>query len=878
MRNLLFIVLIIFGSFFSKAQFIKKGDNVKGHIVFQEIKPVEYNYYQIDINGLKNRLADAPKRFSGEVSRVSLRMPVDFQGHEDVFTMYETQYMEEGLAAKYPNYKTYVGSSKSGRKLYITLTPFESNFVVLQPDKATYLIKPYTDSNTFIGFHIDKQIDEHFDFMCETEGEIFHRDMPSGARFDDRILRKYRYAISTTGEFSQYTWQRLGVSNSASDADKKAAVISALLTAVSRINSVYETDMSMSFTLVNNNDLIVYLDASTDPFNNSTTNMSSLLGANQNTVDANIGQSNYDVSQVWCQGVLQGLAMLGVVCTNSKASGAVRGPQPETDRFIISVASHEMGHQFGATHTFSNSCGGNRTLQTAFESGSGATIMAYAGICPPNLQNWTYDRFYKASIQQFRQNLSTTGTCAQEINLTNQPPVVNAGVDKYIPKQTPFVLTADASDPDGDALTYAWEELDQMDPNEVNPPSPTWQQGPMFRPFEVSNKPYRYFPRLDSILANRLSTTWEVLPAVERILHFAVTVRDNNIEGGQVKYDEIFLGVRNDAGPFEVTSQQTVETWQPGENRTVTWNVAGTDGGNVNCSHVDVILSLDGGQTFTDTLAANVPNNGSATFVVPNINTPQGRIMVKARDNYFFSLSQAQVMIGNYQQQCYTFSSNPSLPIPDNDTNGTADTLHVNDHWFIQDINVGVNITHAYVRDLKVELEGPDGTNVVLWDHNCGGQDNLVLTFDDQGNNLNCNQLTGNLKPVQALSAFSGKYSDGDWILKVSDNQSPDAGTLNSWQLQICYLVGVDKKSFKNVKIYPNPARDLLHIEIPDADAQMRLKLVDLTGRIIFEKNYNHTSGAFIQNIPVSNYQTGYYILSVEGENRIYKTNILINN
>jgi len=869
MRKKLFYLLLLFG--------VMQGFGQKK--IFNEPMPDQYTFFNLAHSLNYGALASAPDRFSDELSTVYITMPVNDKGENESFQIYRTHYLEKSLEKKYPALQTFVGKSSSGKTAYITLTPYFSSAVILRPGEPTFLIKQYDDQK-WIGFaYVDQKVPG--DFICQTdETDIsFEPGTVSEARpsYDDRILRKYKYAISTTGEFSGYHLNRLGIPSTASDYEKKQAVLGALTEAVTRMNSVYERDFAISLQIVSNNDNVIYLDPDNDPFDNYASDMSMLIYTNHRVLNDNIGSSNYDVGQVWCYGQLQGLARLGVVCDDGgKGMGAVRGEYPETDRFIISVASHELGHQYGAFHVFYNSCGGNRSDDHAVEPGSGTTIMAYAGICPPNIQYYTDDRFNAISIADFEYFLNITGSCSQNISLTNSAPVVEAGLGRYIPQQTPFWLTAVANDADDDVLTYTWDEQDIPDHNYSTPPQSTWRTGPLFRPYPVQTENYRTFPLMDSLLviAPETSTRWEVLPEVTRLIRFRVTVRDNNPEGGQIAQDNITLGIDTTAGPFRVTSQTTPETWYPGDSITITWDVAGTDQGQVNCQFVDIIMALDG-RNFVDTLASVLPNNGIYRGVVPDhFHSPQARFIVKAHNNYFFALNAAPITIGDYEVSCgHNYTTAAGLAIPDNDPRGITDTLYIAENKSIADVNLYVNISHTWVGDLTIELISPRGTSVVVWENTCSDNENLNVVFDDEGADIVCSNLTGNIKPINPLQIFDGEYTEGNWIIKISDNADQDTGTLNEWGLEFCYQeLGAETSLWEGVNVYPVPVKDFVNITWPRTSGEsVRIAIYDMNGRLIKDVIVEDgTTG--MKKLDASEWAAGNYIIKLSQGNKIYHT------
>src|SRR5690606_25468365 len=206
--------------------------------------------------------------------------------------------------------------------------------------------------------------------------------------------------------------------------------------------------------------------------------------------------------------------------------------------FDIDFVSHELGHQFGANHTWSFESEG--TLVQA-EPGSGSTIMGYAGIS--GNQNVTLhgeDYFHYYSIFQILEYIGTTG-CGQSIPIVNTPPQITPLAGYTIPKSTAFILTGNATDVDMDnILTYNWEQINNGVVTQ-NSFGPTNVSGANFRSLRPTITPSRYFPRLSSIVTGNLTqtnpntnNTWETVSDVARELDFALTVRDNGLGGGQV--------------------------------------------------------------------------------------------------------------------------------------------------------------------------------------------------------------------------------------------------------------------------------------------------------------------------------------------------------
>lgn len=423
---------------------------------------------------------------------------------------------------------------------------------------------------------------------------------------------------------------------------------------MNRVNGVYERDFSVRMNIVANNHLLIYTNPATDPYSNG--NASAMLNENQTNITNVIGSANYGIGHVFGTNS-GGIAALGSVCSNTnKARGVTGSAVRINDPFDIDYVAHEMSHQFGGSHTFNSvlgSCNGSRSGTNAYEPGSGITIMAYAGICgSDNLASNSIDIFHALRYDQIR-TFITTGAgnnCDLATNTGNAFPLVDAGPSIYhMPLSTPFRMKAVGSDANpGDQLTYCRKQYDVDQANPVSlAANPTSGTHPLFMSFLPDTNPIRIFPRMQTIVNNQ-NDNREKLPYYPRRLRFRVTVRDNRPNGGAVSLDSTTIWAVADTGPFLVTYPNAFLTRQSGTTQTVTWNVAGTTAAPINCQSVNIKLSTDGGFNHPITLAAGIPNNGSAAIIVPNLGPgpiSTCRIMVEAADNIFFDISNANFTI-----------------------------------------------------------------------------------------------------------------------------------------------------------------------------------------------------------------------------------------
>jgi hypothetical protein len=606
--------------------------------------PSSYRALNLDLNLLQQYLNTAkpePSQTSNLTNGLMLEVPMP-DGSFERFSIFQYNIMHPDLAAKFPQIKTYTGKGINDVTSTIKLDVTQFGFhAMIRSSKGDVYIDPYNQKtvNYYMSYE-RKNLVRQNSFECsladETAMEIQNTVSNTVQRTNGTQLRTYRLALACTGEYAAFYGGTV------------SGAMAGMATTMNRVNGVYESELSIRMVMVANNNLIVYTNSSTDPFTNN--NGSTLLSQNQTTCDNIIGSSNYDIGHVFSTGG-GGVAYLGCVCSSSnKAKGVTGNSAPSGDGFDIDYVAHEMGHQFGGDHTFNSttgSCNGNRSSTAAYEPGSGITIQAYAGICgSDNLAPHSIAYFHGYSLDQMITFSNTGGgnSCPVTTSTGNTAPVVtNMGNNCSIPISTPFVLTGAATDANGDALTYSWEERDLGSAGAWNVQSTT---APMFRPFPPTTSPSRTFPQMSDVV-NNTTTVGELLPNQARTLKFRLTARDSRTGGGGIMHPDtnLIVTVVNAGGAFAVTAPNTAVTWAGNSTQTVTWNVSGTTGSGINTANVKISLSTDGGYTYPTVLLATTPNDGSQTITVPNISTTTARVKVEAVGNIFFDISNTNFTI-----------------------------------------------------------------------------------------------------------------------------------------------------------------------------------------------------------------------------------------
>jgi hypothetical protein len=759
----------------------------------KEKLPHAYSTSALNPQALNEVLSQAPMEFTEAAKNKQVLMTLPMPNGEFAeFRIEESPVMHPDLAAQYPEIKTYRGQGIDDPTATTRFdwTPLGFRAIILSQQGAIF-VEPFSqnDKINYISYFNQDISVEDLSVKClitdEEDAKATAQSTPTPNFSTGSTLRTYRLAVAATAEFTtQYGGGNV------------STALTQITSLVNQINAVYQKEATIAFQLIANETSIIFTDPNTDGYTNS--NPSTMLNENQAKLDSVIGSGNYDIGHVFGSisvgpGSLSfsGVAQLGVVCSaGNKGRGAsTMGGTPITHSIFVKGVGHEFAHQFSAPHSYNSNqastlCATQRSASGAYEPGAGSTIMGYSICGSSNLQSQTDMYFHASSLDRILTWATGSGNCATQTATGNSAPVIPTLSNFTIPANTPFTLDASATDPNGDALTYVWE---QYDLGAAAPPHTDDGTRPILRSFIPTATSARTFPRLQNILNNAnvppstyacgsaTCLTGELLPSTSRTLNFRFTVRDNRAAGGGTANAASQVSVVSTAGPFAVTQPNTAVSWTGGSSQTITWNAAGTAAAPISTANVKISLSTDGGNNFPTVLAASTANDGSQAVTIPNTPTTNARIKVEAVGNIFFDISNTNFTItaGTSAATLTVASVNPAsgvaITVSPNDTSGLG--------------NGTTQFTRTYNLNTVVSLTAPataSGNSFQKWQRD--GVDfssnQAVNVTMDANHTMTAVYITaGNTPPFSfdgdALSDLSvWRSTSGTWFIRNSSNSS----------------------------------------------------------------------------------------------------------
>jgi Metallo-peptidase family M12B Reprolysin-like/Secretion system C-terminal sorting domain/Bacterial pre-peptidase C-terminal domain/Fibronectin type III domain len=647
---------------FWSANYANRGNIVTDKAVARLSFPTDFKLFSLNASSLRQELFTVVGKNAEKHSTI-ISLP-NADGNLEQFEIFEASNFEPALQAKFPNIRAYSGKGVTDKSavLKLSISPKGIQTMVFRANNENEFIEPYSKDHTIYAAFKSQRTAGALAWRCATPDadlaiglntQVNNLNIAARSGGD---LKTMRLAQSCNGEYANF----FGASTAGTAADQ-ALVLSAFNNTLTRCNGVYEKDLALHLNLVASSTAVIFYNPATDPYSTTLSQWNAQL---QSTLTANIGEANYDIGHMFgASGGGGNAGCIGCVCNTGKGSG-ITSPNdgiPQGDNFDIDYVAHEVGHQLGGNHTFSQSLEGTGVNK---EVGSGISIMGYAGITAQDVAPHSIAYFHQASIAQIQANLATK-TCPITSAMANVTPVVAAVGNFTIPISTPFALTGSATDANtSDVLTYSWEQNDNSTVSGASSvASPTKATGPNWLSFLPTTSGTRLFPKLSTILSGLNVTppitggdagaNIEALSSVSRTLNFRLTVRDNApysstapLSIGQTQFTDAVVTVSNTSGPFALTAPNTAVTWAGGSSQTITWSVNNTTAAPVSCANVKISLSTDGGLTFPTVLVASTPNDGTEAFVIPTIPTTNARIKVEAVGNIFFDISNTNFTIG----------------------------------------------------------------------------------------------------------------------------------------------------------------------------------------------------------------------------------------
>ena len=282
--------------------------------------------------------------------------------------MFEASNFEPELQAQFPEIRSYAGNGIDDKyaRLRMSIDPRGIQTMIHRADKATEFMEPYSQDERIYSVYRSSRVKGKLPFTCSTPDQDLVLDLSNNeqiSRSSSGELLTFRLALSCNGEYANY----FGATSAA-----QVGLVNAQFNAtMTRVNGIFETDFGIHMNIVASNNNVIYYNPATDPYSfctmaNWNTELQLALNTTLTGPSTSLAANNaaYDVGHIFgASGGGGNAGCIGCVCVDGVAAGTgstkgrgITSPAdgvPAGDTFDVDYVAHELGHQFGANHTFS---------------------------------------------------------------------------------------------------------------------------------------------------------------------------------------------------------------------------------------------------------------------------------------------------------------------------------------------------------------------------------------------------------------------------------------------------------------------------------------------------------------------------------------------
>ena len=222
--------------------------------------PKLYSSFEINSLLLSNLLSQAPLESEVNVHQSNLVINIPFPNNEvHAFRFVESPVMSSTLSARHQNIKTYLGESLKGNMtVRFDYSPDYGFHAMIMGLTDVVFIDPYSFQNSkYIIAYFKKdyindeqqefkeeepiQSSDYLEYLNYKEANPISLDKISSGE----ELRTYRIAIACTQQYSNF------------HGGTTESTLAGMVTTLNRVNEVYETELSIRFIMVDNNDSLI---------------------------------------------------------------------------------------------------------------------------------------------------------------------------------------------------------------------------------------------------------------------------------------------------------------------------------------------------------------------------------------------------------------------------------------------------------------------------------------------------------------------------------------------------------------------------------------------------------------------------------------------